>query len=104
MKVVEPLLELRQPGPTAADRPEMGSSRLLPSYLEWFYKRKSVWHDLHILWKGMGVQREAVSSETFLRWMPWPHLATQAAIQQSLSLGSKISILQAEPPQSGLCF
>lgn len=39
---------------------------LLPAYLEWFCKRKSVWQDLQILSKGMGARRETVSPEQFL--------------------------------------
>lgn len=42
------------------------SSRLLPAYLEWFCKRKTVWRDLQILSKGMGARRETVSPEQFL--------------------------------------
>lgn len=39
---------------------------LLPAYLEWFCKRKSIWQDLQILSKGMGARRETVSPEQFL--------------------------------------
>src|SRR5260370_11846873 len=42
------------------------TARLLPSYLEWFCKRKSVWQDLQRLSKGMGARRETVSPEKFL--------------------------------------
>jgi len=52
--------------------------RLLPAYLEWFCKRKSVWQDLQILSKGMGARRETVSPEQFLSLeIPLPPLEEQ---------------------------
>lgn len=55
--------------------------RLLPAYLEWFCKRKSVWLDLQILSKGMGARRETVSPEQFLSLeIPLPPLDEQHRI------------------------
>jgi type I restriction enzyme, S subunit len=55
--------------------------RLLPAYLEWFCKRKSVWQDLQILSKGMGARRETVSPDQFLSLeIPLPPLDEQRRI------------------------
>ncbi len=55
--------------------------RLLPAYLEWFCKRKTVWQDLQILSKGMGARRETVSPEQFLSLeIPLPPLDEQRRI------------------------
>ena len=54
---------------------------LLPTYLEWFCKRQSVWRDLQIKSKGMGARRETVSPEQFLSLeIPLPPLAEQRRI------------------------
>jgi len=54
---------------------------LLPAYLEWFCKRKSVWQDLQTLSKGMGARRETVSPEQFLSLgIPLPPLDEQRRI------------------------
>lgn len=55
--------------------------RLLPSYLEWYCKRKTVWQDLQILSKGMGARRETVSPEQFLSLnIPLPPIDEQRRI------------------------
>jgi len=55
--------------------------RLLPAYLEWFCKRRTVWQDLQILSKGMGARRETVSPEQFLSLeIPLPPLDEQRRI------------------------
>lgn len=63
--------------PTFTAKPD----RLLPAYLEWFCKRKSVWQDLQILSKGMGARRETVSPDQFLSLkIPLPPLDEQHRI------------------------
>lgn len=57
------------------------TNRLLPAYLEWFCKRKSVWRELQIKSKGMGARRETVSPEQFLSLeIPLPPLEEQRRI------------------------
>ena len=52
--------------------------RLLPTYLEWFCKRESVWLELQRNSRGIGARRESVLPEQFLSLeIPLPPLAEQ---------------------------
>jgi len=72
-------------------------SRLLPSYLEWFCKRKSVWQELQILSKGMGARRETVSADQFLSLeIPLPSLDEQRRVVARIEeLASKVQTARA---------
>lgn len=55
--------------------------RLLPTYLEWFCKRESVWLELQRNSRGIGARRESVLPEQFLSLeIPLPPLAEQRRI------------------------
>lgn len=70
--------------------------RLLPAYLEWYCKRKTVWQDLQILSKGMGARRETVSPEQFLTLeIPLPPLDEQRRIVARIEeLAAKVEEIQ----------
>jgi type I restriction enzyme S subunit len=76
---------------------EIDVTIMLPEVVDTYFRSPEIWPSLSGQSGGTNVRRRRLNPNDFLDLeMPWPDLATQAAIQQCVSGVSKIGILQAE--------
>lgn len=73
-------------------------SRVSPRFLEWYLKRPSVWHEMHLKAKGMGARRESVSADSFLSLkIPLPPLPEQLEVVEWIDdLATRVSEANSE--------